>query len=275
MNKNKETIKKMQLDTLTFNGKVMEFDHVEKSGKVKHFTVKNLLVNGNDKIGKNVWHFSTLAAMQDFFLDDFNYNAKGTCFCKCEGCYGLTGNYRYETTKRLLAYRTMVARENLDLFVERIIAEIRFYNIEFVRIHATGDFFSKDYVKAWIKIAKACKTTKFWTYTKAFGHGFDKELNALTDLDNVNIVNSIVPGCGFNFGHIDYVIATYYELKNRGENPYICRCGIDKEQHCNNCKGCSCHKYVLFVEHSTGYKAEKDPLYKKVVELIESQPKQD
>ena len=111
----------------------------------------------------------------------------------------------------------------------------------------------------------------FWqTYTKSYGHGFDNELNALNALENVNIVKSIVPGCGFNFGHCNYILDTYYKLISEGEKPFICRCGIDKNQHCNNCTKCSTCKYVLFIEHSTEYKAEKDPCFETIKKVIEN-----
>ena len=58
-----------------------------------------------------------------------------------------------------------------------------------------------------------------------------------------------------------------------GKSVYICRCGVDKNQHCTNCKGCSKNDYVLFIEHSTDYKAENDPCFNELKEIIERQPK--
>lgn len=249
---------------LTINGKEL------KSGK---YNVKTLLVNGNSKIGKNVYHFSTLPGTQEVELDGFGI-VKGTCFCNCKGGYCLTGNYRFSSTKAYLALRTIAAR-NTEFFRDQIIAEIKAKKIEYVRIHATGEFFSRDYAEAWLAIIKECKTTVFWTYTKAYGHGFDDVLNEINKQPNANIVESIIPGCGMNYGHIDYLIDTYNKLQAAGETPYICRCGIDPNQHCTNCKGCSNHKYVLFIEHSTEYKAASDPQYIDIKQLIESQPKQD
>ena len=98
-------------------------------------------------------------------------------------------------------------------------------------------------------------------------------LNAINECPNANIVKSVIAGCGLNYGHISYVLDTYYKLLSQGEKPYICKCGIDKNEHCSNCTGCSNHKYVLFIEHSTEYKAEKDPLYIDIKKLIESQGK--
>ena len=224
--------------------------------------INELLVNGNEKIGKNIWHFSTTPGCQ---------SCGGTCFGTCKGCYGMCGNYRYASVKNALAMRTEIAKTDLEFFTAEIIKEIKKHHIQYVRIHATGDFFSREYVNAWYEIATACKGTRFWTYTKSYGHGFDDALDRLNGLENVNIVHSIVPGCGFNFGHCDYILDTYYKLLASGEKPFICRCGIDKNQHCNNCTKCSTCKYVLFIEHSTEYKAKKDPAFETIKKVIENQ----
>ena len=60
-------------------------------------------------------------------------------------------------------------------------------------------------------------------------------------------------------------------LKAIGKAVYICRCGIDKKQHCTNCRGCSKNEIVLFIEHSTEYKAEKDPAFAALKAIIDAQ----
>ena len=229
--------------------------------------VNELLVDGNQKIGKGCWHFSTLPTNKEYTHSKLGFTTCGTCPIACNGCYGTKGNYNFSNVKDALAIRTLIARTDLEFFVKEINREIKAHKIEKIRIHATGDFFSPGYVNAWIEIAKANPQVIFWTYTKA---NF-KELEELNNLNNVNIVSSLIPGKGFNFGHCGYIMDTFNELKNQGETPYICKCGIDKNQHCTNCDGCSKHKYVLFIEHSTEYKAEKDPLYIDIKSLIENQ----
>ena len=91
------------------------------------------------------------------------------------------------------------------------------------------------------------------------------------DLSNANIVKSIIPHIGVNFGKCEYIINAYFTLKAMGLNVYICKCGIDKNQHCEGCKVCASYDYVLFVEHSTGYKAEEDKLFSKLCEIINNQ----
>lgn len=244
----------------------IKWDH-----KGKEYELTEVLIDGNGKIGKGVWHFSTLPGLEDYFSEKWDLAVKGTCPCNCEKCYGMRGNYCFKSTKDALAIRTFIAREDLEFLKAEIIREIRKHKIKAVRVHATGDFFSKEYVQMWIDIAIECSETVFWTYTKAEGKGFDSELEMFNSLPNCNIVPSVIKDFGFNFGHIDYLLRVFKSLKAEGKDPYICPCGTDKNQHCNNCKGCSANKYVLFVEHSTEYKAEKDALYPTLQEIIRNQ----
>ena len=157
---------------------------------------------------------------------------------------------------------------DLDFVTNAIIAQIKADRITLCRIHASGDFVNDLYIEAWKRIVKECPETVFWTYTKNI-----KAEAAFDKLDNINVVKSIIPGYGFNFGHCDYIIKVYNALKAAGKSVYICRCGIDKNQHCTNCKGCSKNEVVLFIEHSTNYKAVEDPYFEELKQIIEAQDK--
>lgn len=187
-----------------------------------------LLINGNEKIGKGIWHFSTLPTKELFHvvINGKEIEISGTCPCSCVGCYATKGNYRFPSTIESLAYRTYLVNNYLD-FVERaIVAQIHAGKIKFVRIHASGDFVSLEYIEMWKRIVAACPSTHFWTYTKN-----KAAENAFDDFENANIVKSVIPGKGFNFGHCDYILSVYEFLKLAGKRVYICRCGIDKNQH--------------------------------------------
>lgn len=224
-----------------------------------------MLVNGNAKLGKGVWTFSTLAgnAIYDIVIDNKSYSVKGTCVCNCVGCYAQTGFYKMPSTLKALAIRTLIAQLMPTWLENAIIAQIKAENIKLCRIHASGDFFSAEYVNVWRNIVKACNTCVFWTYTKNASAE-----NAFNDLANINIVKSLIDGIGMNYGHCDYIMKAYEILKASGKKVHVCKCGFDKNQHCVNCKGCSENEYVLFVEHSTSYKAENDSSYAKLAEIV-------
>ena len=226
-----------------------------------------LLKNGNSKVGKNVFTFSLLPTAKTFTVD--GKEIKGTCPCTCKDCYGTKGCCAYKSSVACYATNTTLVRNHLWFVRDAISAQIEADGIKTVRIHAVGDFDdSRAYVEMWHDIVKGNPNVQFWTYTK-----FSRFENAFDDVQNGNIVKSVIPKVGFNFGECGYVIDTYKSLKQIGEDVYICRCGIDPEQHCTHCKHCSTHKYVLFVIHGNGYRAEKDARYAELVELINGQEK--
>ena len=238
-----------------------------------------VLVNGNEKIGKGAYHYSMLPTNREYKLaiDGKEYTVRGTCLCTCMNengditCYATKGNYNFKSVMRSLAKKTILTYEYMDFIERAIMAQIEADNIKLCRIHAAGDFFSIEYAEMWKRIANAFPATTFWTYTKN-----KAAENVFDGLDNANIVKSFLPNGTMNFGHCDHIINMYNVLKDAGKKVHICFCGIEKyagiaPKHCTNCKGCAENDYVLFIEHSTDYQAEKDLLFPTVVALILSQ----
>jgi len=249
----------------------IEYDTKTQKIKSPIGMVKPPLVDGNKKIGKGAFHFSTLpgTALYDVVVNNMSFTVKGTCPCDCVGCYAKTGNYRFQSVKNALGMRTILAREHMAFLERAINAQIAADNIKLLRIHAAGDMFSLEYAAMWQRIARNNPGVIVWTYTKltACESMFD-------GLNNANIVKSIIPGIGKNYGTCAYIIGLYHTLKAAGHDVYICRCGVDNNQHCTTCTGCSKNKYVLFLEHSTDYKAAQDPLFPEFIKLVNSQPVQ-
>lgn len=201
-------------------------------------TMNELLKKGNSKTGEKVKTWSM---------------NQTTCPCHCEKCYANYGCYNFAGVKKSLEMNTELAVNHLEFLERALMAQCEtLEDGTEIRIHAVGDFFSLAYIEMWGRIIKAFPTLVFWTYTKvqAFESMFD-------EFPNANIVKSLVPGFGFNFGHIDYIINMYNALIAMGKEVHICKCGIDDNQHCHNCASCSKYEYVLFVEHSTEYDAKK------------------
>lgn len=241
--------------------------------------INPVLVNGNAKIGKGAYHFSTLPTNKEYSvtIDGKEYTVKGTCPCSCVNkdgksiCYATKGNYNFKTVIRSLAKKTLIAYNDLTWLERAIMAQIEADNIKLVRIHAAGDFFSMEYAAMWRHIVDSFPAVTFWTYTK--NHAAEK---AFDGCKNGNIVKSFLPNGKFNFGHCDHVMTMYHALKEAGKTVHICFCGIEKyagipAKHCTDCHSCAECDYVLFIEHSTDYKAEKDPLFPALVSLILSQ----
>lgn len=232
------------------------------------------LVKGNSKLGRAVWHSSTAPTNEELTVLDKKTGeiiatCKGTCPLTCKGCYGKTGHYQHDNVKLSVIMRTRLLREYPAIYFLLVRTQLTYENIKYLRIHAVGDFIPGE-ARGFYEILKDFPNVKAWTYTKV---PTNEEIELLDSLPNMNIVKSVIPGYGFNFGHVAYIANLYYALKRAGESVYICRCGIDPEQHCSDCTGCSSHKYVLFIEHSTKYNAKKDYGFSKLKKLIEQQPR--
>lgn len=223
-----------------------------------------LLKDGNSKTGIAVKTWSLLPGKGN----------GGTCPVTCPGCYAMRGRCACSNVVACYRFNTWLVNEHIDFFKRAIMAQLATINATEIRIHAAGDFATKnpaEYTATWHYIADNAisadgKKHIYWTYTKVTEYE-----TLFDDLENANIVKSRIKGIGFNFGHCDHIIRAYEMLKAAGENVYICRCGIDKNQHCEKCGLCSSAKYVLFIEHSTEYVAENDPLFPALKAIIESQ----
>ena len=235
------------------HGIQFENDHILYKGE----WIRELLKAGNTKTGKRVYTFSLPAGTE------------GTCICDCIGCYAKTGRYNCENVQESLKRNHDIVENDIEFFYNAISAQLETIGSGEIRIHASGDFNTKnsvEYAYTWKRLVSENVSFLFWTYTKM------RQYETLFDgMENGNIVKSIIDGSGVNYGHCDYIIETYFKLKKAGCNVYICRCGIDKNQHCENCKHCATSDFVLFIEHSTEYRAEKDPLYETLKTIIENQ----
>lgn len=116
--------------------------------------MRKLLVHGNITMPKSVGVFNLPPLL--------------TCtpspWCR-KNCYALKKRFVWKNVRETLVWRY---KQSLRKdFVERIVREIKHSsNIRYVRIHITGDFYSKEYVDKWVEIAKSCPDIIFRTNTK-------------------------------------------------------------------------------------------------------------
>ena len=192
---------------------------------------------------------------QDIFKLANITEIKGSCPCHCKGCYCDAGFYCFDSTKSVNVMKLTLARLYPDWLERALKAQIEADKIKQIRIHASGDFFSAEYVDMWRRIALAFKDVTFWTYTK------NKDaLKAFHDVDNLHITPSVTP-YGFNFGTCCELLEMYKKLTEDGFRVHICGCGTKYERHCSDCNhGCKAIgkecDFVLFIKHSTrDYKA--------------------
>lgn len=226
--------------------------------------VAPVLKPGNTKTGGEVWTFSILPTKEKF--NTVYGIICGTCPYNCPGCYATKGKYNCSNVITSMAANTILARDHIDLLERAIRAQLDNLPGRDIRIHAAGDFFSTEYAALWRRIVSDyAGKNRFWTYTKA------EYENNFSGLDNGNIVKSLLPVGGNNYGTLEYIARKYIALVMAGYKPHICKCTFDPAQHCQGCKGCLDNLIVLFAEHSTSYKAKKDKLFPAFCRIVADQ----
>ncbi|MFD0393316.1 hypothetical protein ACFQ3Z_15910 [Streptomyces nogalater] len=84
-------------------------------------------------------------------------------------CYARTGTYRFRGVLAAHERNLMMLLDNMPAWEARMTEELtrRRYVGAHVRIHDSGDFYSDDYVAAWLRIIRATPTVTFYAYTKS------------------------------------------------------------------------------------------------------------
>lgn len=128
-----------------------------------------------------------------------------------------------------------------------------------VRVHSSGDFFSKEYVQFWIDIAATAKDTMFWAYTRSWARN-----ELLSYLTNLKLVENVVlfasrdasmgdkhPGNNWRqaFVYTDPSLADLHRQEDK--RAFICPEQTGKVPNCASCGFCMSHidKDILFYFH--------------------------
>jgi hypothetical protein len=124
-------------------------------------------------------------------------------------------------------------------FVERIVKEIK-GKWQYFRIHASGDFYSEEYVEKWIEIAQQCPDTIFKAFTKR--EDLTDSLQRLAALPNVKLRQSLDETKQDATMGLEVGVIEYDDLNKAGM--MVC------PQHCPTC-GYKCwHKTESVVWHA-------------------------
>ena len=78
-------------------------------------------------------------------------------------CYARKGAYIWGNVKPAFEKRYELSKT--DSFVSAIHAEIQSKKPKFVRVHDSGDYYSREYLAKWFKIAKQNPHVNFYSYT--------------------------------------------------------------------------------------------------------------
>ena len=192
------------------------------------------LAKGNKKLAKSILVWSIPAVKTCPNCRD----------CK-DSCYARKAELQYPPV--LPCREQNLAETKKPYFVADMINKIstmvkhaQVHKVKAVRIHESGDFYSKKYAEKWADIARAFPGLTFYGYTKA------PENLPESMPENMNIVHSVLPCGSINFGsHTDMV-----KLAKK-HHATICPYGIAKRPFtCGiDCKACLTKKHVVFIQH--------------------------
>jgi hypothetical protein len=117
--------------------------------------MEKLLSNSNTKLKKDgIFAFGIPAGITCPFA--------GACK---EFCYAKKGSFRYPVVKAAQSRRWEATKQ--ANFPEVITAEIKKRKVKRLRIHDSGDFYSRAYLAKWVAIAELNPETQFYAYSKS------------------------------------------------------------------------------------------------------------
>jgi hypothetical protein len=164
---------------------------------------KNLLTQNRELRRIGVWNW-TLPAWAGRLNDGRTYNNCPSAGICAKVCYARQGTYLWPVVLSRHQANLMFVLDDLPGWETAMVAELGAAKFRgaWIRIHDSGDFFSDDYLHAWLRICTARPDVNFYAYTKevarfrtlvepdpppnllwvySYGGTQDQTLNATTD----------------------------------------------------------------------------------------------
>lgn len=126
------------------------------------------LLTQNSKIKKTSKHFNT--RLFNFGITAYKSHKTGRLICpfadKCvKYCYAQKGAYSWSNVRPAFEKRYEATLQ--DNFVQMMTAEIRKKKAKYVRVHDSGDYYSRSYRDKWFEIARLNSDVRFYSYTNS------------------------------------------------------------------------------------------------------------
>lgn len=204
-----------------------------------------IIMPGNTKLGDGV--FAT------------SLRAGATCpgassWCEV-ACYAKKGRYRFASVIKGLDARTFTAQTDLPAYEAQLREELaRLPDGSTIRGHASGDFFSRDYVMMWSRVARDFPKLNFYFYTRSWNvPGLRGLLEGFNRLPNVNVwasTDETMPAAPKRWNEAR-LFHTADEAKSEGFT--VCPEQTGKRASCSDCGLCWRVKgttfKLAFIEH--------------------------
>ncbi|MFF2378406.1 hypothetical protein ACFVUW_28855 [Streptomyces xiamenensis] len=110
----------------------------------------------------------TLPAFAVKLPDGTNFNVCPQAGACAALCYARVGAYRFKNVRAAHIRNLLLCRDSPKEWEDRMTEELshKRYKGKWVRLHDAGDFFSDDYLSAWLRIIKDSPDVRFYCYTK-------------------------------------------------------------------------------------------------------------
>jgi Gene product 88 len=126
-----------------------------------------LLTQNRELRREGIWNW-TLPAWAGRLPDGRTYNTCPNAGVCAKACYALNGTYRFPAVKAAHQAKLAYVLDDLAGWEQQMLAEVghKRHAGGWIRIHDAGDFFSDDYLAAWLRIIRAMPGVNFYAYTK-------------------------------------------------------------------------------------------------------------
>jgi hypothetical protein len=128
---------------------------------------KRLLTQNREMKAIGVWNW-TLPAWAGRLPDGRSYNTCPSAGICAQVCYARNGTYLWPVVLGRHQQNLMFVLDDLPGWEAAMTAELGAgkFRGAWIRIHDSGDFFSGDYLNAWLRICRARPDVNFYAYTK-------------------------------------------------------------------------------------------------------------
>jgi hypothetical protein len=157
---------------------------------------KQLLRMGNTDLRRDrIWTWTLPAYVVDL-PDGRKFNACPSAGACAAPCYARRGTYLFSNVRAAHIKNLMFVLEDLAGWEDALRSELdrdRFRGA-YIRIHDAGDFFSDEYLDAWLRVIRDYPDTRFYAYTK--------EVRRLKSRDDLPPNLTIIYSWGGRYDHL-------------------------------------------------------------------------
>ena len=173
----------------------------------------------------------------------------------CRWCYAKRGHWLFPNVQRGLAARLEASKQ--PGWVVQCANEARL-QADILRIHSAGDFYSRQYIRQWLQVARRAPHVEFYAYTRVWrcGAAWVDSLRRLDAEPNVTIWCSTDPTTATETRPLDkdgQPWRTAWVESSEGAPPVNCLKQLHKKQEncrsCRRCFGATAVRQVCFRKH--------------------------